>query len=147
MNAAGLRRVIDIPADLGNFAREERSLIDCFLEWAEKRGGKEGYIASRRPVWWSVKLRPAAPILCSYMARRPPAFVWNGCNARHINIAHGLYPVDPLEKAVLKGFVRFLRTNVSTNQGRTYSGGLTKFEPREIERLYIPRPETLDAHS
>ncbi len=80
------------------------------------------------------------------MARRPPAFVWNGCDARHINIAHGLYPIEPLGEAMLRAFVRFLRSNVSTDQGRTYSGGLTKFEPREIERLYIPRPEALDAH-
>jgi hypothetical protein len=29
--------------------------------------------------------------------------------------------------------------NVSTAHGRTYAGGLTKFEPKEIERLKIPR--------
>jgi hypothetical protein len=29
------------------------------------------------------------------------------------------------------------------NDGRTYAGGLTKFEPREMERLLVPRPELL----
>jgi adenine-specific DNA-methyltransferase len=27
--------------------------------------------------------------------------------------------------------------------GRTYSGGLTKFEPREMERLIVPSPDIL----
>jgi hypothetical protein len=28
-------------------------------------------------------------------------------------------------------------------EGRTYAGGLTKFEPREMERLLVPHPELL----
>jgi hypothetical protein len=28
--------------------------------------------------------------------------------------------------------------SVRRDQGRTYSGGLTKFEPREVERILIP---------
>jgi Methyltransferase domain len=144
-SSAPLQRVIDLPADLSAFTARERDLIDQFLKWATAAGGKDGYITSRRRPWWSVGLRLAAPILCSYMARRPPAFVWNACLARHINIAHGLYPREPLNESVLRGFVRFLRSNVSTNQGRIYAGGLTKFEPREIEALHIPHPEALDA--
>ena len=35
------------------------------------------------------------------MARRSPTFVRNLGEARHINIAHGLYPRDPLSKTVL----------------------------------------------
>jgi adenine-specific DNA-methyltransferase len=30
-------------------------------------------------------------------------------------------------------------------EGRTYAGGLTKFEPREMERLLVPSPELLGA--
>ena len=33
-----------------------------------------------------------------------------------------------------------LRATVSVADGRTYAGGLTKFEPREMERLCIPDP-------
>ncbi len=33
-----------------------------------------------------------------------------------------------------------LSRGVSVDDGRTYSGGLTKFEPREMERLWIPSP-------
>ena len=95
-------------------------------------------MASHRPAWWSVGLRAPAPILATYMARRPPAFVRNLAEARHINVAHGLYPRQPLSSAVLDAIADYLRVSISTASGRTYAGGLTKFEPREMERLLIP---------
>ena len=86
-------------------------------------------------------LRPPAPILCTYMARRPPAFVRNRCGARHLNIAHGLYPRETLPPAVLDSLAAWLRNNVGVAAGRTYAGGLTKFEPKELERIPIPKLE------
>lgn len=77
------------------------------------------------------------------MARRPPAFVRNEAAARHINVAHGLYPREQLSERVLSNLVEYLSTAVLVTEGRTYAGGLTKFEPREMERLLVPRPELL----
>lgn len=37
-----------------------------------------------------------------------------------------------------------LRVSVTLGQGRTYAGGLTKFEPREMERLPVPTMELLN---
>jgi adenine-specific DNA-methyltransferase len=88
-----------------------------------------------------------APILATYMARRPPAFVRNLAGARHVNIAHGLYPREPLPAAALDGLAAYLRRSVTTGQGRTYAGGLTKFEPGELERLHVPAPSLLPAHA
>jgi hypothetical protein len=77
------------------------------------------------------------------MARRPPAFVRNLAQARHINIAHGLYPRDDLSTDCLDVLAAYLGHSVSTDEGRTYAGGLTKFEPKEMERLLVPTPEVL----
>jgi adenine-specific DNA-methyltransferase len=33
---------------------------------------------------------------------------------------------------------------VRLDEGRTYAGGLTKFEPREMERLLVPDPSALE---
>ena len=133
-----LRRVIDLPRDLAANAAIER-----FLAWAEAQGADQSYIARHRKAWWSVGLKAPAPILCTYMARRPPAFVRNLCGARHINIAHGLYPRAPLSDAMLNALAAFLRENVAQASGRTYAGGLTKFEPKELERIAVPRLEEL----
>ena len=133
-DASGLRSVIDLPADLDPGDRA----VQRFLDWAKAQGGDTGYIARHRPAWWSVGLKPAAPILCTYMARRSPAFVRNLCAARHINIAHGLYPREPISDAMLDALAAWLRANVSQSSGRTYAGGLTKFEPKELERILVP---------
>jgi hypothetical protein len=103
----------------------------------------KGYIASHRTPWWSVGLHRPAPILATYMARRPPGFVRNLAGARHLNIAHGLYPRQPLSDEALTALVEYLGRSISTRDGRTYAGGLTKFEPREMERVPVPAPEAL----
>jgi adenine-specific DNA-methyltransferase len=144
-DAAKLRCVIDIPVDLDELDALERNAVDRFLKIARERGANKGYVASHRKAWWSVGLRSPAPIISTYMARRAPAFVINKANARHINIAHGLYPRDPMTEKVRISLVEFLQTKVSQNSGRTYSGGLTKFEPREMERLIVPSPAMLAA--
>jgi hypothetical protein len=138
-----LRRVIDLPPELEQLDDESRKRVERFLSTARKLAIHEGYIASRRRPWWSVRLRDPAPILATYMARRPPAFVYNAARVRHINIAHGLYPREPLDTATLVALARYLSSQTRLESGRTYAGGLTKFEPREMERLLVPRPEIL----
>jgi adenine-specific DNA-methyltransferase len=140
---SSLRRVIDLPVDLDELVQDERKIIDRFLQKAKAMGADSGYVAINRRAWWSVRLREPAPILATYMARRPPAFVQNRANARHINIAHGLYPREPLSEMVMRGLVNYLSKWTRCSQGRTYAGGLTKFEPREMERLPVPEPAHL----
>ena len=142
---ARLRSVIDLPADLGELAPAELALVTRFLAEAEAAGAAASYIACHRKPWWRVRLRAPAPILATYMARRPPAFVRNLAGARHVNIAHGLYPREPLPPAALDGLAAYLRRSVTPGQGRTYAGGLTKFEPGEMERLLVPVPALLPA--
>ena len=43
-------------------------------------------------------------------------------------------------EATLTALARHLSTSVNIRDGRTYAGGLTKFEPREMERLLVPEP-------
>lgn len=138
VDVSDLRFVIDIPPDLSVLSKADRSEIDAFLERAKLMGADKGYVAEKRKAWWSVGLRPPAPILATYMARRKPAFVRNIAGARHINIAHGIYPRLAMDDAVLDRLCRSLSSVVSISEGRTYAGGLTKFEPKEMERILIP---------
>ena len=47
-SAEVLRRVIDLPLDLGDFSPDERRHINDFLGWARAQGGDLGYIARHR---------------------------------------------------------------------------------------------------
>lgn len=142
-DAGPLKRVVDLPIDLGQVPARHRAAVERFLAWARACRADAGYVARNRRAWWAVGLREPAPIVCTYMARRPPAFVRNLCGARLLNIAHGLYPREPLGDADLDRLIAWLRVNVRLDAGRAYAGGLTKFEPREVERIAIPRLEDL----
>jgi hypothetical protein len=142
----GLHRVIDLPADLDALDADERKTVQRFLAWARHHGAHESYVAQHRRAWWSVGLRAPAPILCTYMARRAPAFVRNVVKARHINIAHGLYPREPLNDGALTAILAYLRRHMGTTGGRTYAGGLVKFEPKELERILLPRIEDIHGY-
>jgi hypothetical protein len=142
-DASGLRRVIDLPADLDALPPGEQKSVHQFLRSARKLGVDQGFVARHRKAWWSVGLGEPAPILATYMARRTPAFVRNLAGARHINIAHGLYPRETLTGPVLDALAGYLSSTASLEHGRTYAGGLTKFEPREMERLLVPTPAIL----
>ncbi len=141
--ATDLRRVVDLPSSLESLEPAERRQVDTFIRWARRRRAHESYVAAHRAPWWSVRLRAPAPILATYMARRPPAFVRNAAGARHINIAHGIYPREAMTDACLDALADHLRATASLRDGRAYAGGLIKFEPREMERLLVPTPEVL----
>ena len=137
-DADKLKRVIDLPENLSALDGTSLRAVERFLAHAVEMGAMSSYTAQNRRSWWSVRLRDPAPILATYMARRAPAFVLNEANARHLNIAHGLYPRDELAPGVLSVLVSFLREASPMHVGRVYAGGLTKFEPREMERIPVP---------
>ena len=142
---SALRAVIDLPADLDVFEVGDRAMVDAFLCAARSAGVADGYIALHRRPWWSVKLREPAPILATYMARRPPTFVRNVVGARNLNNVHGLYPVEPISDAALRRLASVLRARASVAGGRTYAGGLAKFEPKEMEQIMVPPPSWLES--
>jgi len=142
-DSSGLKRVLDLPRSLDELTDGEREAVEQFLAWATQEGAESSYIAQHRKPWWKVNLKAPAPIIMTYMGRRPPAFALNAAGAHLINIAHGLYPREPLPLEYLSRLVGWLNANVQRTAGRVYAGGLTKFEPSEVMRLRIPAPPQL----
>jgi hypothetical protein len=52
-----------------------------------------------------------------------------------------------LSEIQLRTLVDHLSTGTSVIDGRTYAGGLTKFEPGEMERLFVPGPDLLSGRN
>ena len=141
----GLRAVVDLPVSLDELDPRERDQVDAFLDWARAHGADKTYIAEHRAPWWRVRLRDPAPIVVTYMGRRAPVFARNLAGARLINVAHGLYPREDhsIDDEYFRDLVAWLNVNVKQESGRVYAGGLTKFEPSEVMRLYIPDQRTI----
>ena len=137
-DAADLRRLVLLPETTALEDLAERAAMERFLAYARARGGAGSWTARNRRPWWRLRLRPPAPILCSVMARRPPVFVLNDAGVVHLTAAHGLYPVAPMARTMLRRILDHLNTGVSLDDGRLYAGGLVKFEPGDIARLRVP---------
>jgi hypothetical protein len=136
-----LRCVVDLPANLSEVSSCERALIDRFLSWARTKGADSGYVVEHRKPWWKVRMPPPPAAFVTYMARRAPVFALNDADVSMLNICHGLFPKVPIPRNILSRIVLWLNANVSVLEGRTYAGGMVKFEPREVERIQIPLSE------
>lgn len=138
LNAAtALGRVVCLPRQLDDLPAAEARQVRRFLDWAKALGAESSYTARHRNPWWRVATGEPAPILMSYMARRPPAFVRNDAGAAIINVAHGLRPRVAMSAAELDLAAKALNAAVASAVGRIYAGGLMKFEPRAVEQIAI----------
>lgn len=136
--AAGLRNVVDLPADLDALDGPARDAALAFIARARAAGADVGYVARSRKPWYSVAMRAAPAAFVSYMGRRPPVFAANPFGVSFINIAHGLYPRQALTAVSLAAVLAHLNSTTDLRSGRVYGGGLAKFEPSDIARLRVP---------
>jgi len=127
-----------------NTDRTKHPSLDAYLSLGENpQGGPQAvaarYIPSHRRPWWYLGNHESPPIVVSYMARQPPVFALNPDGLAILNIAHGLYPKRTMDPAELSDLVQHLNLHRESFRGlgRTYQGGLEKFEPREMEALPI----------
>ncbi len=136
------RVVLDLPRD---FVRELHPAVDDYLRRGERAGDgcpplARHYICAHRRPWWYLGRQEPAPVVATYMARQAPAFARNPDHLLVLNIAHGVYPREETTPAQLERWVGTLNRLRESfrGQGRTYQGGLEKFEPREMEALLVP---------
>jgi len=127
-----LKRAVLLPADFSELEGDEFDMVRAFIDWAENQGAHQTFTAKTRKPWWRIPFHDPPPIIVTYMARRPPVFIRNLAGARLLNIAHGLRPKAVMEEEQIDDFV--VRLNKASGQatGRTYAGGLVKFEPSDI---------------
>lgn len=135
---ASLKMLVDLPVELDHLEPGEQEQLETFKSWAMEHGAHQTYVAQHRSAWWAVQPYEPAPVICSYMGRRPPIFALNEAHVRHLNIAHGLYPKREISPVVLGLLVDWLNVNVSEKAGRTYAGALVKFEPSDVADILIP---------
>ena len=135
---ARLKRVANLPRELATLAPAERHAADLFIRHAQQAGADLGYVARQRQPWHWLDLRAPPAALVSYMGRRPPVFRVNPQAVSYLNIAHGLYPREPLPAGLLPRLLAHLNQSVDRHSGRVYGGGLVKFEPSDVARLRLP---------
>jgi hypothetical protein len=119
----------------------EHERLRSYLALGKRLGYSNRYICTHRKPWWHVGAK-TPPIVATYMARQPPAFAHNPQKLAIVNVLHGLYPRVFMDRQQLKNLVAYLNAHRDRlrGAGRTYHGGLEKFEPGEMEAFEIPLP-------
>lgn len=124
---------LEIPkaTDLGT-----EETLAAYVRAGEAAKLHRGYVASRRRPWYAVSF-PRPPVVATYMARRAPCFARNPDRLGLLNVVHGLHPRRLLDDEMLERIVASLNASRASfvGKGRTYHGGLEKFEPGEMEDL------------
>jgi len=144
VRADAARRVLLDPPTSVELGVPEHEALRRYLAGGERAGIPRSYVCSHRRPWWRVAAK-FPPIVTTYMARQPPAFALNPDGLAILNVLHGLFPRVPLEEDQLLGLVCYLNDHRDElrGRGRTYQGGLEKFEPREMEAIEVPPPSEL----
>lgn len=106
-----------------------------------------GYLTRNRNPWFIVDRRDPPPILVTYMSRGGSRFIRNETDARNLSNLHGIYfDVDVSEnqqKALLAYLNSGFASEVVRRSGRTYSSGMDKIEPNEMESVPVLDPRDL----
>ena len=131
--------VLLCPPEKDRLSPGERRALNNYLRVGEKTGVPDRYVPAHRTTWWRPQVLKPAPIVATYMARQAPFFALNPDGLLILNVIHGVYPIMPLSDDQLRELVPLLNSLRETYRGlgRTYLGGLEKFEPREMERLKL----------
>jgi len=108
----------------------------------------EGYLASNRDPWYVFDRRDPAPILYTYMSRSRGRFVHNKTGGRTLTNLHCVYLDIDLSDVETKALLAYLNSpfadQIVKRSGRTYSTGMDKVEPNELEGVPVIDPRNLD---
>ena len=127
-------------------APDHSEALATYLAEGEAADVHRGYKCSVRAPWWSV---PAVWEPHAFMLRQiydHPRIVANETAATSTDTVHRVRMVDGTPPGALaSAAINSVTFAFSEVMGRSYGGGVLELEPREAERLPLPRPERLRA--
>lgn len=147
----GFRYLLDCTASPDEVRRSYPGLWS-YLAQGVARGLPEGYLCSKRTVWYFQEKREPALFLASYMGRAnghracPIRFFLNLSEAVVTNVFLNLYPTFGLASPLRENRSRMIElldilnaipADTVLQAGRAYGGGLHKVEPKELLEVRI----------
>lgn len=149
----GNARLGEFTDNTSDSSEDDDSSIVQYLKhgMSEEVQAHDSYLARNREPWYKVDRRESAPILVTYMSRGGCRFILNESDARNLNNLHGIYPNVKLSDEELDALLAYLNSgfadDVVRRSGRTYSTGMDKIEPNELESVPVLDPRKIDSQT
>lgn len=145
-------QISDFAASDDGEADEDRPGVVEYLRYGmEELEVHEGYLASNREPWYVFDRREPAPILYTYMSRSRGRFVRNRTDARNLTNLHCVYLDAEFDEQEIDALLAYLNSpfadEIVKRHGRTYSTGMDKVEPNELESVPVIDPRRLDSET
>ena len=111
---------------------------------------KRSLLSLKKKRWYMAERRNPPPILFTYLSRGSTRFIHNVMGAQALNVFLLAYPHPRIAKYPerVKALIGILNSKPVTEQlhlvGRSYGGDTVKLEPREMDRLPILDPASLN---
>jgi hypothetical protein len=118
--------------------------IRRYLAYGEALGISQRAVCAVREPWHKLETRESPALFSPYLWRDSPHFVVNRSSAVGLNVVHHIYlrdkwiagdlSVRALAAVLNSSFVR----RQLIDHSRTYSGGLRKSEPNDLNSIFVP---------
>lgn len=119
-----------------------------YIRSGESVGLHNRYKCRTRQPWWKVPGVKVPDAFITYMSNEAPRLANNEVKAVSTNTVHGFY-LSPDHKKLRRVLPLLFLNSVTLLsaeiEGRSYGGGVLKLEPKECDRLLIPRLEHLSS--
>ena len=149
-DAAGNTTLAAYAGDEEENEKDETSGVAEYLRhgMSDEIEAHDGYLARNRSPWFVVDRRDPPPIVLTYMSRGGTRFIRNETNARNLSNLHGIYIDVEMDEPQLEALLAYLNSEFASEvvrrSGRTYSSGMDKIEPNEMEGVPVLDPRGLD---
>jgi hypothetical protein len=149
-DTAGNATLASYSGDKSENEEEETPSVVEYLQhgMSDEIEAHDGYLARNRSPWFVVDRRDPPPIVLTYMSRGGTRFIRNETNARNLSNLHGMYIDVEMDEPQLKALLAYLNSEFASEvvrrSGRTYSSGMDKIEPNEMEGVPVLDPRGLD---
>jgi len=131
-----------------DIASDVSGVIEYLQHGMKEVEAHTGYLTRNRSPWFVVDRRDPPPILVTYMSRGGSRFIKNETDARNLSNLHGIYLDVEISETELKALLAYLNSEFASEvvrrSGRTYSSGMDKIEPNEMEGVPVLDPRGLD---
>jgi len=112
--------------------------VQRYLERGRKLSIHRRYLPAHRPTWYRPEKRDPAPIWVNVFARGRFRFIRNEAGVLHLTCFHAIYPNPGVDADALHAALRKAAAgNEMKFETRIYADGLSKLEPRDVERIAI----------